>query len=112
MMIAAMPEYEILVVPMVLTPEWLTRELKSFRRPRATSPAILNPNIPGVPDRTPDPVRRRRHVEVRDARLPQRIQHRVHQRRERAAHACFAHAFRAERVRRRRHRMLVDRQAV
>src|SRR5258706_626824 len=63
------------------------------------------------PDRAPEPVGRRRHIEVRDARLAKGVQYRVHKRGERAAHARFAHAFRAERVRGGRDRVLVDREA-
>src|SRR5258706_10720474 len=52
------------------------------------------------PNRAPEPVGRRRHIEVRDARLAKGVQYRVHKRGERAADARFADAFRAERVRR------------
>src|SRR5712672_4637014 len=61
-----------------------------------------------APDHTPEPVGRRRHIEVRDARLAKGVQYRVHERGERAAHARFADAFRAERVRGGRDRVLVD----
>src|SRR5712671_4529064 len=64
-----------------------------------------------APDRAPEPVGRRRHIEVRDARLAKGVQYRVHKRGERAAHARFAHAFRAERVRGGRDRVLADREA-
>src|SRR5262252_3989807 len=45
---------------------------------------------PRARQRSPDPVGRRRHVEVPDARLPQRVRHRVHDRRKRAADSGFA----------------------
>src|SRR5258706_5225427 len=59
-------------------------------------------------DRAPEPVGRCRHIEVRDARLAKGVQYRVHKRGERAADARFADAFRAERVRGGRDRVLVD----
>src|SRR5258706_14244818 len=61
-----------------------------------------------APDPAPQPVGRRRHIEVRDARLAKGVRYRVHERGERAAHARFADAFRAERVRGGRGRGLVD----
>src|SRR5258706_2721933 len=61
-------------------------------------------------DRAQEPVGRRRHLEVRDARLAKGVQYRVHKRGERAADARFADAFRAERVRGGRDRVLVDRE--
>src|SRR5262245_39627501 len=54
---------------------------------------------PGAREGPPDPVGRRRHVEVTYVRLTQRVGDRVHDRRQRAADSRFADAFRAERIR-------------
>ena len=52
----------------------------------------------------PEPRRRCRHVEVLHASRAQRIEHRVHQSRERTGGARFANTFRTERIGLRRHR--------
>src|SRR6266853_4973461 len=70
-----------------------------FTQGRKDAPAFFPSSRLCAPDRAPEPVGRRRHIEVRDARLPKGVQYRVHKRGERAAHARFADAFRAERVR-------------
>src|SRR5882724_7568032 len=62
-------------------------------------------------ERPPDPAGRRGHVEMRHARLLQRVGHRVHDRRKRAAHAGLPDALGAQRVGRGRYRVLVDREA-
>src|SRR5262245_1718627 len=62
-------------------------------------------------ERPPDPVGRGRHVEMPDAGLTKRVGDRVHDRRQRAADSRFPDALGAERIGRRRHRVLVDAQA-
>src|SRR5207237_8066345 len=51
-------------------------------------------------DRLPPPLRRDRHVEVRDAERRQRVDHRIGNRRRTAVGAGLANAFGAERIER------------
>src|SRR5215213_8738333 len=58
-------------------------------------------------DRRPNARRTEWHIQMPDAKRPQRVDRCVHERGERAAAARFADAFRAECIGRRRYRMLV-----